>query len=162
MHFALLDEEVATLRGLSDESDRLTFLQEGLEETYFADARDYMAESDNAWDAIHRALTGGELSFDSGTYPLSHTVLGGELLYSGHDYIMSLKTAEQTRDVSAALAAIDKPDFRRRYFQIDAQSYGAALSDDDFEYTWEWFVEVRKLFAQAAKDRRAVLFTADQ
>jgi hypothetical protein len=75
---------------------------------------------------------------------------------------MSLKTPEQVRDIASALATIDEAEFRRRYFQIDAKSYGFPLSDEDFGYTWDWFQGVRDLYERAAKDGRFVLFTADQ
>jgi len=37
-----------------------------------------MPESDKAREAMHRALADGQLSWDGGTYPLNHVVLGGE------------------------------------------------------------------------------------
>jgi hypothetical protein len=95
-------------------------------------------------------------------YPLNHTVLAGELLYTDSDYIMSLKTPEQVRDIATALTGISEADFRRRYDAINAKSYGFPLSDEDFRYTWDWFQGVRDLYSRAAKEGRFVLFTADQ
>ncbi len=111
---------------------------------------------------MHRALSDGQLSWDGGEYPLNHTVLAGELLYTDSDYIMSLKTPNQVRDIAAALPAITEEEFRRRYSAIDAESYGSPLSDEDFRYTWDWFQGVRDLYTRAAKEGRFVLFTADQ
>lgn len=162
VHFALTEEEAAHLRSLADEQERLSHLQEVIEERYLSQEKEFAAESDKSWDAMHRAFADGQLSWDGGDYPLNHTVLAGELLYTDSDYIMSLKTPEQVRDIAAALSGITEADFRRRYDAIDAESYGVPLSDEDFRYTWEWFQRVRDLYARAAQAGRFVLFTADQ
>ena len=164
IHFALSNEDVATLKGFDSEGERLEHLQEVIEEEYMAvDGPHAMyAESDKAWDAIHRVLADGHLSWDGGTYPLNHTVLAGELLYTGPDYIMSLKSAEQVKDIATALAGIDLDAFSERYRKIDSEDYGFPLTDEDLEYTWEWFQSVRDLYARAANNDRPVLFTADQ
>ncbi|MFZ6745415.1 YfbM family protein [Undibacterium sp. JH2W] len=162
VHFALTAEEVATLTSIEDEDSRLQYLQEEIETRYFEESKDYLAESDKAWDAMHRTLADGLLSWDGGDYPLNHTVLAGELLYTGDDYIMSLKTPEQVLAISQALAILNVTEFRKKYDQIDASNYGDNLSDADFEYTWEWFQNVRKLYAHAAVEKRYVLFTVDQ
>ena len=162
VHFALTEKEVAHLRSLDDEQARLEYLQEEIEEHYLGDEKQFAAESDKSWDAMHRTLTDGQLSWDGGEYPLKHTVLAGELLYTDSDYIMSLKTPQQVRDVAAALPAITESEFRRRYDAIDAKSYGCPLTDEDCGYTWEWFQGVREFYTRAAQEGRFVLFTADQ
>jgi hypothetical protein len=60
------------------------------------------------------------------------------------------------------LAAISEEEFRRRYFAIDAGSYGVPLSEEDFRYTWEWLRDVRDLYDRAAQQQRFVLVTVDQ
>ena len=162
VHFALTENEAVHLRSLNDEQARLDHLREVVEETYFNQYPDLKAESDKAWDAMHRVLTDGKLTWDGGEYPLNHVVLGGELLYTESDYIISLKTSEQVRDIAGALQDITEEDFRRRYFAIDASSYGFPLTEEDFRYTWDWFQGVRDLYTRAAKEGRFVLFTADQ
>jgi len=162
VHFALSEEEVGQLRSFSSEQERLEHLQESIEEAYLEEFREFTAESDKAWDALHRALADGELTWEGGTYPLNHAVLGGELLYTQDDYIMSLKDPAQVRDIAGALEAMDRDELRRRYFAIDADGYDSELSEEDFEYTWESFEDVRDLYARAAKEGRYVLFTADQ
>lgn len=162
VHFALTPEEVSALEAFDDEQDRLAFVQEELEERYLEEPKAYAAESDKAWDAMHRALSDGRLTWDGGEFPLNHTVLGGELLYTDADYIMSLKTPEQVQAISAALAAVTEEDFRARYDSIDAEDYGFELDDEDFAYTWSWFQGVRDLYRRAAAEGRFVLFTADQ
>lgn len=162
VHFALTEKEVAHLRSLDDEQDRLSHLQEVIEDHHLSHEKQFAAESDKSWDAMHRALADGQLSWDGGAYPLNHTVLAGKLLYTDSDYIMSLKTPEQVRDIAAAFSGITEVDFRRRYHAIDAKSYGFPLSDEDFRYTWDWFQGVRDLYTRAAQAGRSILFTADQ
>ena len=111
---------------------------------------------------MHRVLADGHLSWDGGKYPLNHAVLAGELLYTQTDYIISLKSPEQVRDIAVALPAITEEAFRERYFTIDAESYGSPLTEQDLAYTWEWFQGVRRLYRRAASEGRHVLFTADQ
>ena len=162
VHFALTKDEVTHLRSLTDEQERLEHLQEVIEEHYLGDEREFAAENDKAWDAMHRVLSDGQLSWNGGAYPLNHTVLAGELLYTDSDYIMSLKSPPQVCDIAAALPAITEAEFRRRYFAIDAGSYGTPLTEEDFRYTWDWFQGVRELYIRAAKAGRFVLFTAGQ
>lgn len=162
VHFALSETDVAALRAFDDDQERLSFLQENLEERYMAEPKTYAAESDKSWDAMHRALSDGKLSWDGGAFPLNHAVLGGESLYTGDDYIMSLKTPAQVQVIASALRELTQEDFRARYNRIDRDSYDSELGDEDFAYTWDWFQEVRALFSRAAAEKRHVLFTADQ
>jgi hypothetical protein len=162
VHFALTEDEATHLRSLDDEHARREHLQEVIEEKYFAEHPELIAESDKAWDAMHRVLTNGKLTWDGGEYPRNHVVLAGERLCTDSDYIMSLKTPQQVRDIAGALPAITEAEFRRRYFAIDADGYGFPMSEEDFGYTWELFQGVRDLYARAAQQRRFVLFTADQ
>lgn len=162
VHFALTESDVKELRAFDEEDDRLTFVTDVLEERYFEDDKTYVGESDKAWDAMHRALADGKLTWDGGAYPLNHTVLAGEILYTGDDYIMSLKTPAQAKDIAAALDKLTEQAFRRRYDAIDAADYDGELDDEDFAYTWTWFQTVRDLYRRAAQEGRYVLFTADQ
>ncbi|MEE4190918.1 MAG: DUF1877 family protein [Halieaceae bacterium] len=162
LHFALSAADVETLLSINDGTARLEYLQEELEERYFEESKEYLAESDKAWDAMHRVLADGSLTWEGGSYPLNHAVLAGKLIYTQPDYIMSLKEPAQVSDIAAALEGVAKSVFRERYDVIDPQDYGLPLSDEDFNYTWEWFQNVRELYRRAADEERHVLFTADQ
>jgi len=72
------------------------------------------AETDKAWDAMHRCLTDGRLSFEADT-PRAMCVLGGRQLHDGDDYIVSFVTPEQVRQVAAAIRDIDETWMRQRY-----------------------------------------------
>jgi hypothetical protein len=161
LHFALTEDHVSKLRSTEDESQRLEYVQ-AIERELLSGEKLHAAESDKSWDALHRLLADGSLDWEGGTYPLNHVVLGGELLYTDDDYIMSLKRPEQVKDIADALSALDSDEFRDRYYRIDQDDYDAELSDDDLEYTWSWFTGIRDLYVRAAKDGRYVLFTADQ
>lgn len=162
VHFALDAQTVLKLRSFASEGERLEHLREELEEEYFASRKEWLAETDKTWDAIHRTLTDGEIGWDNGTYPLNHMILSGELLYTSDDYIMSLKTPAQVRDIAAALRDMTEDQFRRDYFRIDPSSYGFPVSEEDFGYTWFWFQSLREFYYRTAEAGRYMLFTADQ
>lgn len=162
VHFALTASEIAKLKSFATDSDRLDFLCEEIEEIYFEKHPEYVAETDKAWDAMHRLLSNGELSYFDGPEPLRFAVIGGEPIYSQGDYIMSLKTPEQVNEVSIAIGNIGEEEFRSKYDSIDEEKYGCQKSDEDFEYTWGWFSGVVNLYKKAAEENRFVLFTADQ
>lgn len=158
VHFALTRaDEDRVLTAADDEA--LMEVVEDIEERW---ERGFVAETDKAWDAIHRCLTGGALAFDGGTYPLNRAVLGGRQLYDGDDYIVCYVPADEVRDVAAALEPLGEAWLRSRYFALDPGDYGAEHSDEDFEYTWDNFIGMRDFFVEAAGRGRAVLFTVDQ
>lgn len=162
VHFALSDDEVKKLKDIPDDADRLEFLQEEIEETYFSKQQGFMCETDKAWDAIHRTLTDGQIDYDNGEFPLSYVILGGERVYFGDDYIMVLKSPSEVSQISSALTGIVEADFRSKYFQIDEQDAGFPIDDSDFNYTWHWFEKLRTFYRRAAEQSRWVLFTASQ
>lgn len=162
VHFSIDEETVQKLKSLKRQSKRLNYLQEELEEDYFQNHKEWIAETDKAWDAIHRTLTDGKLEWENGKYPLNHVILAGELLYTKGDYIMSLKNPQQVKDVAEAIKIINIEKFRENYYKIDSKKYGFPLNEEDFEYTWENFDSIREFWYCAAKQNRYVLFTADQ
>lgn len=160
--FSLDETEVEKLKSFQSDEDRLDYLQTEIEEPYFEKFPERLAELDKSWDALHRSLSDGKLSYTNGVFPLSHVILGGEVLYFKGDYIMSLKNPQQVKEITQRINQIDESFLRAGYNQIPEADYGFPLSDDDFEYTWSWFNESKEFWIQAAKDHRFVLFTADQ
>lgn len=154
VHFAVTAEQEKAL--LSADGDEVGELLEDLEETWDDDA--LKVDTDKAWDAIHRCLTDGTLDPDAGEYPLSHAVAGGRHLHE-EDYVVYV-TADEVRDVAAALRPIDRAWLRARFDAIDDPDYGGAGDDVDFEYTWSNFEDLRAFYDRAAAAGRAVLFTA--
>jgi hypothetical protein len=108
VHFAITEEEARNLRSFKEDGERLAYLQEQIEETYFTEQPERKAETDKAWDAIHRCLTDGKLGYDNGSFPLSHVILGGEPIYTDDDYIMVLKTPQEVKQIARSAASINE------------------------------------------------------
>lgn len=161
VHFAITPEEVTKLTNIQDGEERVEYIQEVIEEKYFTDHEEFLAESDKAWDAMHRALGNGTLEWEGGSYPLNCTIFGAEWIETDESYTISLKNPQQVKDLSSALQPITKEELRRRYDAIDEESYDDDLSEEDFEYTWHWFENVRSFYVRAAAAGRHVIFTVD-
>ena len=156
VHYAVTAQEERSFLAADGDDDAVGDLLEEIEE---AGAEDRLeADSDKAWDAIHRCLADGTLQPDGGAYPLSHAVLGGRHLH-GQYYVVHLDAA-QVRDVAEALGRVVRAWLRKRYDAIDAADYDGTLGDEDFEYTWTNFVDVHEFYVRAAAAGRAVVFTA--
>jgi len=97
----------------------------------------------------------------SGKYPLNLCICGGRQLHRGSDYTASFVSARQVKAVAEALGKVNKRWMRSRYSLIDREDYGDELGEEDFDYTWENFLDVRRFYRKAAKEGRAVLFTVD-
>ncbi|MGV3530966.1 MAG: DUF1877 family protein [Chthoniobacteraceae bacterium] len=162
VHFSLSEDEVQELLRFDLDCERLEHLQEVIEDEYFEAQPQRKAESDKAWDAMHRVLSKWELPPGSGRHPMANVVLCGEAIYGGDDYLMSLKTPAQVAEAATALADVEEREFKRRYLEIDPETYEGAVGEQDFAYTWEWFQEVRQFWMLAAAEGRYVLFTVDQ
>lgn len=159
VHFALTDDDAKrVLEAAGDDEELVELIQEDVEARWDTN---WLAQSDKAWDAIHRCLTDGRLSFESST-PRHLCILGGRQLYEGDDYIVSYVAPEQVKQVAAAIADIDEQWMRERYFTIPEADYGFPITEDDCGYTWSWFLGVQALFQKAAATGRAVIFTVDQ
>ncbi|MCI0359066.1 MAG: YfbM family protein [Planctomycetaceae bacterium] len=162
IHLALTGDEANKLKSQLNDDARRDYLLEELEDKYFSEEQDFLAESDKAWDGIHRALTDGRFTYDNGEYPLSHVVMGGEIVYHQSDYIMVLKSPKEVKDVANAIRDITEDNFKARYRKIDQALCEWPLSEEDCDYSWHWFQEVRNVFERAAQANRYVLFTASQ
>ena len=158
VHFAITPAQTRLL--LAAKTDRkLMAMIEEIEEAW---EESYVVESDKAWDAIHRCLTDGSLLYDSGEYPLNHCICGGRQLYRGRDYTVSYVTVPKVKDVAEALTRVTKAWMRRRYDRLDPEEYDEVeIGDEDFDYTWENFLAIRRFYKKAAEAGRAVIFTVD-
>ena len=66
-------------------------------------------------------------------------------------------------EVAGALLGITKDWFKDQYYgKLKVGGYEMELSDDDFEYSWQYFDDIRNFYIGAKKRRFAVLFTVDQ
>lgn len=157
VYFALTEEQANRLSEAEGDEQVMEVI-EALEEEW---DRDWLFETDKAWDALHRILTDGQLLYENGTYPLNLVVIGGELQYEGDDYVVSVIQASALDDIVKALDALTEPDFRERYSQIDPDDYRGEVSEEDFQYTWSSYQGLPDFFRRAAKAERDVVFTVD-
>jgi hypothetical protein len=160
LHFALTDDEVTTFRALPTDEERVDYVTNEIEEKLFGTIRG--VETDKAWDAIHRALSDGHLTWDGGTHPLNAVILAGSEVYNTGDFIMSLKSPAVVRDVAASLVTLSEQAFHEGYARIDATSYQGKLGPEDMEYSWYWLQNTLPFWKAAAKANHWVLFSADQ
>ena len=155
---AITKEELDKLRAVPRENR----VPDYLDEMETADSFDV----DKAWDAMHRALTGGKLEYGDAGAPGCWVVLGGEVLRGDRegeeDYIIVAKSPEQVRRVDQFLQGLTEAAFRKLYFAIDPVAYGFDLSEDDFDYTWSNLADSRPFWHSAAEKGLWVLFDVDQ
>jgi hypothetical protein len=158
VHFAVTASQADAL--LAAKSDRkLMPIVAQIEEAW---EKPFVVETDKAWDAIHRCLTDGSLLYVSGEYPFNHCICGGQQLFRGNSYTVSFVSADQVKDVATALAKVTRAWMRRRYSRIDPEEYDEVeMGEEDFDYTWENFLELRRFYKKAAEAGRAVIFTVD-
>jgi hypothetical protein len=160
VHFALTPgQETRLLAAVGDDEIVLEAIEE-FEELW---DKEYLVESDKAWDAMHRCFCNGKLLYEGGAYPLNHLVCGGRQLLQEEDadYTVAYVSAEQVRDVANAATLISREDLRSRYNKILQKDYQFGVGDEDFEYTWSNFNEVAKFYKAAATAGRSVIFTVD-
>ena len=156
--FALTPEDEQKVLSCISDEELLSLVQDDIEQRW---EEEHLVETDKAWDAMHRCLTDGQLSFYDPT-PLALCILGGKPLYQDtQTYVVSHKTVRQAQEASDAAAKVTKGWLRERYFKLTSD-YGFPLTEEDFEYTWEYFEGVRDFYLKAARDGRAVIFTVDQ
>jgi hypothetical protein len=155
VYFALKTKDATNLLAAAGDEEALEVLLEEMEEEW---DEAWLLEVEKAWDAIHRCLTDGHLSFES-LSPLHQCVLGGRQLYPGEDCIVSFLSAADVKNVAAAIQPINEAWLRQQYTKISPESYPDPLSEEDFQYTWATFTEVKTFYRKAARYNRAVIFT---
>ena len=158
VHFAITGAQAETLLAAKGD-EALMSLIESIEETW--DAAN-LAESDKAWDAMHRCLTDGTLAPGNGTYPLNHCVLGPRQLHEGDEYIVSLVLPNEVRDVASALQVVTPEWFAERYSSVLPRDYAPEYGQEDRDYTWSNLEDVKRLFEKASETDRTIIFTIDQ
>jgi hypothetical protein len=156
--FALTDDTAESLLAASSD-EQVMEIVESVEEAW---DEENVAETDRAWNAIHRALADGSLDPAGGSYPLNRAIFGGKHLHRGDHYIVAFVAKSEVGDVARALAAISQEGFRERYHRLVPKDYAPEYGDEDLEYAWEWFGRLPGFYARAAQDGRAVIFTVDR
>lgn len=160
VHFALSPAQEADLLAAVGDDDRVIAVVDEIEEAW---NREFLVETDKAWDAMHRCFCDGKLLYKGGSYPLNHLICGGRQLLAADDASATVcyVSADQVTDVARAAAVVSREDLLQRYKTIKQRGYEFHLGPEDFEYVWGNFVDVVVFFATAAKARRAVVFSVD-
>jgi hypothetical protein len=160
--YAITPDEAATL--LSLVGNDVALAREALDlYTIERQKAHLIAGLDKSWDVIHRCLTdGAHRDFGKGTTPLSWCLLGGQSLHSGKEYIVCYTTADQAAQAAAALDEIDVDWFLDKYRRLPSAGYTGPISNEDFEYSWDYFTNTRNLYSKAAASSRGVVFVTDQ
>jgi len=153
IHFALSEEEDRLFQEVRTPGGVAAYLEVVCERI----TKPWHQGSDKAWEVIHRCLTDGYLHY--GRSALHKCILGNKnwMGQGTNNFVNYVKPAD-VQAVASALGPIAKSWMRRQYWEIDPDDYEEPLSEEDFEYTWQSFQEVRKFYRQAAKAGRAVLF----
>ena len=92
VHFALSPDEAEKVASADDDDDLMATIEE-IEDRW---NREWLVETDKAWDAIHRCLTGGTLEY--GPTPLHKCVLGVANRHGGDGYIVNLLGTEEVKE----------------------------------------------------------------
>ncbi|MER5884930.1 YfbM family protein [Streptomyces sp. NPDC001941] len=156
--FALDTKDVDRLLACRGDDEVMEVVEE-VEERW---EEDHVCELDKSWDALHRCLTDGQLSFENGDFPLSHAILGGAPLLDGEDYIVSYVTADEVRAVAAALEPLDREWIGERFASLAFDDYQGPGDADDVAYTQAFLPDLQTFYRTAAREGRAVVFTVDQ
>ena len=159
VYFALTqDESIKLLSAKGDEVVRI--IKEEIESRW---DEEWLVQTDKAWDAIDHCLSQG----NSGV--LHKFVLGGKKLCDGPNYVVSYLTPDEVKAIAIAATPIAKEWFRERYFNlkksilgINISNYEGPVTEQDFDYIWEYFQYAREFFEKAAGAGRPVVFTVDQ
>lgn len=159
VHFALASKDLRKLRRFTQPEVVDDFIAEELEARYPLGERAFA--SDESWDAIHRALTDGQLAPERGPFPLAYAVLGGKRLATSAGSTACLVEPDRVKAVAVALAPLTREWFENRYRKLADTDYGGPFGEADATHAWLKLVGLRTFFEQAAKADRAVLFSVD-
>ena len=159
--FALTPPQREHLLSLNTDSERLEYIQEDIEASW---DQAHLLETDKAWDAIHRCLNNGTLTVGHAGSPLGKLIVGGTQLYSDTQaYIVNLVNHGELAEISDLLKTVNKVWMKAQYERLRDSDYPREfISDQHWEYTWDWFSGIPDFIARANQEGRSVIFTVDQ
>lgn len=159
--FSLSSSQREHLLSLSSDSERLQYIQDDIEQAW---DEAHLLQTDKAWDAIHRCLTDGTLTTAGSSNPLGKLILGGTQLYSDvRSYIVNFVEHDELSAISSALKTVTQEWMKGRYEKLRNTDYPqAVLSEQDWQYTWDWFSGIPEFVARADEEGRSLIFTVDQ
>lgn len=115
-------------------------------------------ELDKAWEGIQYCLGGGEWN-ETNSVP-TNIIFGGEFLVETEDEVITLKTADDVKNIVGYLRKKDLQEIIKQNFQ---------KIDDDFRYkddyglehTLDWSRDILPFYENALKENLQVIFTVD-
>jgi hypothetical protein len=159
--YAITHDEAERLMSLVGNDAELA--KEALELYSFERQRaHFITPVDKTWDPIHRCLTDGTVrGLGSGTTAHAWCVLGGKSLHGGDGLIVCYVAPEQVPEVAKALDDVEIQWFVNRFSNLPSTGYSGPITNEEFQFVWEYFTSVRNLYSKAAEANRAVVFVAD-
>ena len=156
VHYAITAEQQEGLLKQAGDKAKMEYFGNEIEANW---AEEHGQITDTAWEAIHCCLTGtAKPDPKAGEPPLNLAILGGQqVLKSEKEHIIRLIEADQVKAVADALKPLDKA-----WMQGMFEKHSPDDGQDVIDVTWDWFEKLRKFYANAARNGRPVLFTADQ
>lgn len=145
---------------LSDSS----LLESRISSDYDEEPGDDLLFIDKAWDGILFLLTGEGIG--GGSHPLYKLIFTTQFIDEEQDLGYGpahYSTPEQVAKLSAQLAPITIEDLKPRYaptqmIHIDIYpDIWESYSDEGFEYLCSYFIELQAFYAEAAKNREAII-----
>ncbi len=159
--FAITESEISKIKAINSDIDKIDYMQE-LEDKYYDEYPERIAELDTSWEALHRALCDGALNRESGTYPLNHVILGGQNLLNDEndDYYLIYKDLKHVLRISKALDSVSEKTIHKGFFKIDQNTYEYEVSEEEFELMMDWYPGVVEIYNLAVKQNLFILFVA--
>jgi len=160
-YFVLTRSDAKELFGLDGDEAVWQFV-----ETFRSSPRhredDLVLDCGTAWDPIHRILTDGTLSNDSGVFPDDHCVLGGRRMHAGLDFEVVMVRPDIVSVVANRLGEFKNTEFLEKYMGLDPQQYRQTPTETNGDTVWSMFELIRQLFENASKERAAVVFAVER
>ncbi|WIY62919.1 YfbM family protein [Bacillus arachidis] len=125
----------------------------------------YFKESDldidKSWQLLHFTLCG---EIGGGEPPLGHVVPLNDSIIDNDSLGTFYLTTSEVEETYSAIKDLSESDFNSMYnFQelMDEQLYPLVEDDDSdeiFEYTYSYFLEIKALYKQAVSNKQCVIF----
>lgn len=155
MLYALTDAEVEKLRSVPME-ERYDYMLNEIEESLFDSPR--ACELDKAWEGLQLCFGGGKWS-EVNSVP-TNIIFGGEYLVDTEDEVITLKNADDVKNIVEYLRQNDLEDIINQNFwkiNVDFQY----KDNDGLEHTLGWSEGILPFYENALKENCQVIFTVD-
>ena len=155
MLYALTDDEVKELRAVPVE-ERYDYMLNEIEENLFDSPR--ACELDKAWEGIQYCLGGG--NWDETDSVPTNVIFGGGFLVDTDDEAITLKTAEDVKNIVEYLQKNDLQEIiKQNFWNID--DVFRYKNNDGLEHTLDWCHGILPFYENALKENLQVIFTVD-